>query len=331
MAALLKPIEIAEQKVVNGRPFPLTLTPESESSLESIISWITSHRDDLLERAMHHGAILFRNCPVETPEEFAAFIEAFYLENMPYVGGAAVRRNIVGDRVFTANESPPSEPIPFHHEMAQVHYPPSYLFFYCDVAPSTGGETPIILSNQVYEFLSSNYPDFCQRLEQLGVKYTRVLPTEDDPTSAIGRSWKSTFLVESKEEAENKMKELGTEWEWLPNGDLITTTATIPAIRQDHRTGIKTFFNSVVAAYTGWVDSRNDPTKAVRLGDDTAIDEEALNATVEFMHNVSSIPPSFSFLLATSLSSNSIMSSPNPFPHILIVYDYLFKKKKKFS
>ncbi len=49
-------------------------------------------------------------------------------------------------------------------------------------------------------------------------------------------------------------------------------TATVHAIRTDDqptgakRSGEKTFFNSVVAAYTGWNDSRNDGSKAVQLG-----------------------------------------------------------------
>jgi hypothetical protein len=38
---------------------------------------------------------------------------------MPFTGGAAVRTQIT-DKVFTANESPSSEKIPFHHEMSQV-------------------------------------------------------------------------------------------------------------------------------------------------------------------------------------------------------------------
>ena len=45
----------------------------------------------------------------------------------------------------------------------------------------------------------------------------------------------------------------------------------------------KTFFNSVVAAYTGWVDSRNDPTKAVVCGDGTAVNGPVLLQTKEAM------------------------------------------------
>ncbi|KAF9613599.1 hypothetical protein IFM89_009269 [Coptis chinensis] len=51
--------------------------------------------------------------------DFNQVVEAFGYEELPYVGGAAPRTNVIG-RVFTANESPPDQIIPFHHEMAQV-------------------------------------------------------------------------------------------------------------------------------------------------------------------------------------------------------------------
>ena len=79
------------------------------------------------------------------------------------------------------------------------------------------------------------------------------------------------------------MKELGTTWKWLNDGNLRTETATVPAIRTDSRTGMKTFFNSMVAAYTGWVDSRNDPQKAVCCGDGSAVNGTALIKTGEAM------------------------------------------------
>ena len=62
------------------------------------------------------------------------------------------------------------------------------------------------------------------------------------------------------------MRSVGTTWEWHDNGDLSTRTAAVPAVRVNPRSGKKVFFNSVVAAYTGWVDSRNDPLRAVCFG-----------------------------------------------------------------
>jgi hypothetical protein len=67
---------------------------------------------------VQHGAVLFRGFPITSPDKLNQFVESFGFDNFPYVGGAAVRRQLA-PRVFTTNESPPSEKIPFHHEMAQ--------------------------------------------------------------------------------------------------------------------------------------------------------------------------------------------------------------------
>lgn len=72
--------------------------------------------------------------------------------------------------------------------------------------------------------------------------------------------------------AEDALRALGSSWEWLADGSLRTVTATVPAIRIDDqpasvcRSGEKTFFNSVVAAYTGWNDNRNSGEKSVVFG-----------------------------------------------------------------
>lgn len=58
-----------------------------------------------------HGAILFRNFPLKTAADFNEFAIAFGYENLPYIGGAAVRTNLVGV-VFTTNEAPPHALIP---------------------------------------------------------------------------------------------------------------------------------------------------------------------------------------------------------------------------
>lgn len=110
---------------------------------------------------------------------------------MNYVGGAAVRKLIVGTegkitdpQVLTTNESPPSEPIPFHHELAQTPNPPSHICFYCSVNAAEGGSTPLIRSDEVYNWLSDKYPEETEKFEKLGVRYVRTVPETDDPTSA---------------------------------------------------------------------------------------------------------------------------------------------------
>jgi len=52
------------------------------------------------------------------------------------MGCSAAPRTELAPGVFTANEAPPQEPIPLHHEMAQCDVRPTYVAFHC-VTPAT--------------------------------------------------------------------------------------------------------------------------------------------------------------------------------------------------
>ncbi|MEE2755458.1 MAG: TauD/TfdA family dioxygenase [Myxococcota bacterium] len=274
----LEAIKIQEQRSYRGKDFPLILAPKDgyTQNKQALLTWLSDNQAHLRQLMMEHGAVLLRNCPIDGPDDFEAVLDSAEFINMPYVGGAAPREEVTKGRILTANESPPDQPIPFHHEMAQVPKPPAYIFFYCDVASETGGETAIVHSGRVYERFSKSSPEFAKKVEELGVKYRRVMPDQDDHSSPIGRSWRSTFLTDDPAEAEEKMRSIGTSWNWQGDGNLYTETAIVPAIRTEERTGIKTFYNSVVAAYTGWVDERNDPKNAVVCGDDSPVDHAAV-------------------------------------------------------
>lgn len=97
-----------------------------------------------------YGALLLRGFPTPTAESFDKVVKTFGWNAFPYVGGAAPRTLVYGD-VFTTNESPPDQLIPFHHEMAQVAKFPQEIFFFCEIEPKSGGETPILLSRLVYK------------------------------------------------------------------------------------------------------------------------------------------------------------------------------------
>lgn len=279
---MLKEFRLEEQRSVDDVLFPLCLELDGSEAKETFFRWAATQGAEWRRLLLHHGAILLRGCPIDEPADFERLLDDVGFPRMPYVGGAAPR-TAVTSRVLTSNESPPSEPIPFHHEMAQVPNPPAYIFFYCDLPPEQGGQTPIVHSHQVYKRFVEIDSDFAEKVERTGVRYIRVMPEEDDPSSAIGRSWKSTFLTDNKTVAEEKMRQLGTTWTWLEDGNLRTETATVPAIRVEPRSQRKTFFNSMVAAYTGWIDERNDPTKSVKCGDGSPVEGDVLTRTGEAM------------------------------------------------
>lgn len=55
--------------------------------------------------------------------------------------------------------------------------------------------------------------------------------------------------------------------EWLQDGGVRSIMGPISGIKEEKGRQRKIWFNSLVAAYLGWKDRRNDPTKAVTFGD----------------------------------------------------------------
>lgn len=281
---------IPEQRVVLGKVYPLVLVPSVEKvNFIEVQEYFRKHHENIIKAASEYGTVMFKGFEIVSGEEWASILYQSSLKEMNYVGGAAVRKLIVGTegvlndpQVLTTNESPPSEPIPFHHELAQTPNPPSHICFYCSVNAAEGGSTPIIRSDEVYNWLLEHYPEEAKKFDDLGVRYVRTVPEEDDPSSAQGRSWKSMFHVKTREDAETEMKKQEFEWEWYDNGNCKVISKVLPAVRVSSN-GNKTFFNQVIAAYTGWVDSRNEYGKAVCFGDNTPLDRNMIESLAKFM------------------------------------------------
>ena len=204
-------------------------------------------------------------------KDFDAIVSAFDFPNFSYADSLsnAYRINFT-PRVFSANEAPSDITIFLHHEMAQTPIYPSKLFFFCQATPDEGGATPICRSDILWDRLREQNPDFADACLAKGLKYSNVMPAEEDRSSGMGRSWQSTFSVDTREAAEARLAKLGYTWEWQPNGDLRVTTPVLPAVR-DLGDGRSSFFNQLIAAFKGWKDTRNDPAKAITFGDGTLL------------------------------------------------------------
>jgi hypothetical protein len=275
-------INVPGQQEFDGRVFPLVLKCNTAgATLDGTVAWVRSQRDDLIEQAQEHGAVLFRGFPLGSPQDLDTFIAAFDLPNFPYYESLsnAVRVNWT-ERVFSANEAPPEITIFFHHEMAQTPIFPAKLFFFCQQPAEEGGATPICRSDVLFDRLAERCPQFARDCEQKGLQYSNVMPAENDPKSGMGRSWQSTLNAKTREEAEARLQELGYSWDWLPDGCLRATTPVLPAVREVSP-GRRTFFNQLIAAFRGWKDTRNDPSKAIRFGDGTPLDQGAVQVASE--------------------------------------------------
>jgi alpha-ketoglutarate-dependent taurine dioxygenase len=272
----IKYAQVPRQIVCDDSVFPRVIVNDGQvSNLIECESWINTNIDELERELNDSGAILFRGFPVNSAQAFDVFSSAFSFPNFTYKESLsnAVRINFT-ERVFTANEAPKEVEIYLHHEMAQTPISPSKLFFFCKTAAEQGGATPLCRSDMLLAELTKQAPELAQEFATKGLIYTTHMPTEDDHESGQGRSWKSTLSVESKEQAEHKLADLGYSWEWMPNGSLKAITPVLPAIVEVSNKScknVKVFYNQLIAAYMGWKGVKENPASAITFGDDSHI------------------------------------------------------------
>ena len=262
----MKPFALPGQHEYDGQAFPLGIDVATES-LDEACAWATGAAPELSRLAGEHGAVLVRGLPLAKPEEFDAVVSALGYPNFSYADSLsnAYRINHT-PRVFSANEAPAEVTIFLHHEMAQTPFYPSKLIFFCQVAAEEGGATPVCRSDILWERLKVEYGAFAADCETKGLRYTNVMPGEADAESGMGRSWQSTLSADNREAAEVRLAKLGYTWAWQANGDLSVTTPVLPAVRR-LANGRTSCFNQLIAAFNGWKDTRNDPSRAIRFGD----------------------------------------------------------------
>jgi len=265
--------------------FPDLVIPDRDfADATAVADWLGDHRNPLTDRANTSGALLLRGFPLATATDFHACVEALDLDRgharFSYRDSLsnAVRIDRT-DRVFTANEAPPEATIRLHHELAQTPVYPRHLLFFCERAAEMGGATALCRSDDLYDILAKRFTDFVRSVEQHGVVYRHVMPSEDDPTSSMGRSWRSTLSVESRDEATARLAALGYSSRWLDGDDVEVLTPPLPGTLAlaDGRTS---FFNQIVATRS-WRDCRNDPEQAARLGNGDPIPLDLRNVIAE--------------------------------------------------
>ena len=280
---IFKPVP--QQQNWGGNIFPVGAIASVEQ--KNLPVFLKENADAIDTALATSGAVLFRGFDVPTVEDFDSAVQAYGATNFPYRESLsnAVRVNLT-ERVFTANEAPPDVSIFLHHEMAQTPIYPSKLFFYCNISPDAGGATPLCRSDILFEKLVEQNPTLAAAFEEKGVKYTTFMPAQDDAASGLGRSWRSTLSVETQDKAETRLADLGYSWDWQEDETLKAVTPVLDAVKT-LSDGRKVFFNQLIAAFRGWKDSRNDPSKSITFGDGLPIDAADMAIAIEIADDIS--------------------------------------------
>ena len=267
---------------------PFLQEVENDSDLNNIKStqdWLKENKIFIELKLEEHGAIIFKDLPVKTAEDFDQFVSTFNYETFTYEESLsnAVRINKT-DKVFTANEAPREVEIFLHHEMAQTPTYPKNIFFFCKSASETGGETPLCRSDQLYEALLKADKALVESFEKFGVIYNSIMSSGDELISGQGRSWQKTWS-ELKNDAEEKLSKLGYSWNWIEDDNLSVTTKTLQATKELGN-GQKSFFNQVIAASLGWKKNSENQIAPVRFGNGEEIKESYIELISELAQSL---------------------------------------------
>ncbi|KPI44163.1 Clavaminate synthase-like protein [Cyphellophora attinorum] len=247
---------------------PLALQPSnnhtgaSSVSLDAAVDTIRTLQQNngtLTDLLARHGTLLFRGLPIHSAQDFSKFAHAFGYKPHEIIG-IVVNRPLLAPNVAPANEAPKEVLIYNHNESPQVPHAPEYIFFYCHRAPTIGGETPISSSVELFHRAKQAIPDFIDNLAAKGIlsKVTYKVEKQYAGGSTLAQAF-GKDIVEGDDEATQRKKieaqiaRYGrgdhTTWEWSDDGQTLTLTHRLPAIRTQPGTELPTLFSALAAYY----------------------------------------------------------------------------------
>jgi alpha-ketoglutarate-dependent taurine dioxygenase len=218
------------------KPLPLLIRPALDGV--DLVAWATNNRELLEKYLLKHGGILFRDfslkgtrfvAPVEYFEQFITGVSGELLE---YHERSSPRSQVSGN-IYTSTDYPPDQSIFLHNENSYQQSWPLRIFFFCNISPQQGGETPIADVREVYNRIN---PAIRDRFRQKHVMYVRNFG------AGFGLPWQTVFQTTDKKVVEEYCQRSGIECEWK-SGNRLRTRSVRPAIVSHPTTGDPLWFN----------------------------------------------------------------------------------------
>ncbi|MGA9773066.1 MAG: amino acid adenylation domain-containing protein [Blastocatellia bacterium] len=263
---------IKTELLQSGERLPLVIQPSAEDiDLPELAGSIRP----LIESRLHeHGALLFRGFNLRSAAEFENAARAI----CPTLYGdyGDLPREGVGGNIYSSTPYPPDKAILFHNESSHMHCWPRKQFFFCLQAAQKGGETPLVDSRKVYEFLD---PAIRRRMADKQLLYVRNF------NNGLDIDWQTFFRTSDRTAVEEYCRRSGIKVEWRAEG--LRTLQMRPAIVSHPETGESVFFNQIQAHHISCVEpgtresllslfSQQDLPRNVYYGDGTPIEDSVV-------------------------------------------------------
>jgi alpha-ketoglutarate-dependent taurine dioxygenase len=213
-----------------NRSLPVCISPAVESL--NLSAWARDATPVLEQILRKEGAVLLRDFAAGGQPAFEEFIHAIQMERMHYMEGATPRKPL-GKDIYTSTEFPADHAIALHNELSYVVTWPMKICFFCVVAPTDRGETPIGDMRKVLQRLN---PEVRDRFERKGWMLQRNF------SEHLGLPWQTSFHVSTKAEFESYCDQAKVQFEWRDENH-VRTRQVRPAIATHPKTGEKVWHN----------------------------------------------------------------------------------------
>jgi len=238
-------MENVQTKFINQEKLPFVIEPERSISFDAFLEALRENREAIHKNTLEFGGVLFRGFPVEGAEGFNAVVDALdFGKPLNYIGGDTPRDKVKG-QVYTSTEAPPSFKIPLHNEMSFIKNYPKHIYFYCDIPPTSGGETIIGDARSIYRAVDQAVKErFVEReLKYLSNYYGKswVLDTINRFQRAH-KTWMNVFETDDKKKVERHCLENAFKFQWNRK-EWLQISQYCPAVIAHPETGERVWFN----------------------------------------------------------------------------------------
>ncbi len=263
---------------------PLIVQPTDQSL--SLRDWLAERREDVEAALDTHGAILFRNWPLDGPAGFERAAQSIY--GQLYGDYGDLPRADAGEKIYESTWYPNDQMILYHNESAHLNMWPMKISFYCVVPAAKEGRTPVFDTRIACKKMD---PQILDTFRKKGLMYVRNFHEGVDPT------WQNFFHTENKTVVEKMCAEAGAECEWTAVGGLRVKQKT-QAVWHHPKTGEEMFFNQIQLHHIWCVDpetrealrelySDEDLPRNVYYGDGSLIPDDVMDHVGKLFEDIS--------------------------------------------
>jgi len=140
---------VRETQLNESELLPLVIEPAADQV--DLAEWARNHRDYVNSKLHQHGGVLFRGFGLSTPEDFEGVAAAIYKEIYSEYGD--LPREGVAGKIYTSTPYPADKAILYHNESSHMNAWPTRISFFCVIAATEGGCSPVVDCRKIYRQL----------------------------------------------------------------------------------------------------------------------------------------------------------------------------------